>query len=73
MGADGSRQRVAVGNADGGMAETGRRRHQLLRMRAAAQEAEIAGDGKLGEGTRRFHVHANTPWTNQRGAAPSRS
>ncbi len=42
------RQRVAVGDADGGMAEFDRPLDQLLGMRAAAQEAVIGRDLQLG-------------------------
>ena len=44
MSADDASKRVAVGDGDGRKAERPRRRHQLFRMRAAAQEGEIAGD-----------------------------
>ena len=50
MAADDAGKRVAVGDRDAGKPEPRRRRDQLLRMRAAAQEGEIGGDGKLGEG-----------------------
>ena len=41
-------QRVAVGDADGGMAELDRLQRQLTRMRAAAQEAVVGRDLQLG-------------------------
>ena len=40
-GADDAGDRVAVGDADGGVAERVRLLHQLARMRAAAQEGEV--------------------------------
>ena len=44
--------RIAVGDAEAGEAERLGLLDQLLRMRAAAQEGEIGGDGKLGIGGR---------------------
>jgi len=41
-------QRVAVGDADGGVAEVERLQHELARMRAAAQEAVVGRDLQLG-------------------------
>ncbi len=41
-------QRVAVGDGEGGVAERRGGHRQLLRMRAAAQEGEVAGDLQLG-------------------------
>jgi hypothetical protein len=41
---------VAVGNADGREAEIIGGGDELLRMRCAAQEGEIGGDGELGIG-----------------------
>ena len=67
MAADDAGERVAVGDGDAGEAEPGGLGDQLLRMRAAAQEGEIGGDGELGEGG-----HAKTPCRYQRGAAVSR-
>ena len=50
MGAHDAGERVAVGDGEAGEAQFGGREGQLLRMRAAAQEREIGGDGELGEG-----------------------
>ena len=50
MAANDAGDRIAVGDGDAGEAEFGSARHQLLRVRAAAEEGEIRGDGKLGEG-----------------------
>ena len=47
MGAHDAGQAVAVGDRDGAVAEPGRGQGQLLRVRGAAQEAEITGDLKL--------------------------
>ncbi len=41
-------QRVAVGDADGAVAEVERLQRELARMRAAAQEAVVGGDLQLG-------------------------
>ena len=45
-----ARDAVAVGDADAGKPEMPGLLHQLLRVRAATQEREIRGDGKLGVG-----------------------
>ena len=42
-------QRVAVGDADAGMADRMGLGHQFLGMRGAAQEREIGDDGEVGE------------------------
>jgi hypothetical protein len=44
MGAHHACERIAVGDGNGLKAKRLCRRHQLLRMRAAAQEGEIGGD-----------------------------
>ena len=41
-------QGVAIGDADGGVAEFDRPLHEFLRMRAAAQEAVVGGDLEFG-------------------------
>ncbi len=68
MGADHARQSVAVGHRDRLMPQRRRLGRQLIRMRAAAQKTEIAGDLKLSVGSGHDH-HANRPCRNQRGAA----
>ena len=55
QGMDQPADRVAVGDAERGIAEQGRGREQLLRAGDAAQEAEMAGDLELDVG------HPNTP------------
>ena len=45
--------RIAIGNAEAGQSEFDGVLDQFLRMRAAAQEGEIGGDGELGIGGRR--------------------
>src|SRR5262249_62051524 len=54
IGAHHARERVAVGDADGAVAEVDRLQHQLARMRAAAQEAVVGRDLPLG-------IHDSTP------------
>jgi hypothetical protein len=69
MGADDAGKRIAVGNPNSGKAEVERMRNQLFRMRSAAQEGKIRGDGKFREGNagpRGFH--AKSPCMNQRSA-----
>ena len=66
MRAHDARDRIAVGDPDPRMAERGRGRHELLRMRGAAQEGKIRGRGEFGVG------HPNTPCRNQRGWMASR-
>ncbi len=74
MRADHAGQRVAVGDGDGLQAERRRLEHQLLRVRAAAQEAEIGRDLKLGViGHAAISLSsASTPCTAQRLVARSR-
>ena len=48
VGAHHAGKRVAVGDGDGRKSKRARRRHQLLAMRAAAQEGEIGSDVELG-------------------------
>jgi hypothetical protein len=43
-----SGKRVAIGQRKRGQAELGGAQHQLLRVRSAAQEREVAGDLQLG-------------------------
>ena len=59
MAADDAGQRVAVGDGDAGKAETGRGEGHLFRMRGAAQEREIGGDGEFGEGGHGVTVRAS--------------
>ena len=54
IGAHHAGKAVAVGDADGGEAERIGRRDHLARMRGAAQEGKIRGDGELGVGA---HLH----------------
>jgi len=60
-----SRQAAAVGEGDRSEAEPGRGLHQLVRVRGAAQEAEVAGDLQLGIGRevsgRRGRRHGGAP------------
>src|SRR4029077_13915001 len=49
---------VAVGDADGGKTERIGRRDHLARMRSAAQEGKVGGDGEL-----RIGAHLNPPPT----------
>ena len=69
-------KRIAVGDADGGKPEFIGARHHFLRMRGAAQEGKIGGDGQFGVGVHRIahanSLHANNPCTNQRAVAVSR-
>ena len=51
IGAHDAGKAVAVGDADGGKAERLGGRDHFGRMRAAAQEGEVGGDGKLGIGS----------------------
>ena len=67
MGAHDPGDRVAVGDAEAGLAEEQRRQHHVLRMGGAAQEREIGGRDQLGIGIRR--AHANNPCRYQRGLA----
>ena len=53
VGPDDPGERVAVGHADRAVAQLGRPHHQFLRMRAAAQEAEIRRHLQLGVGRNR--------------------
>ena len=55
MGAHHAGKRVAVGDGDGREPERLGRRHQLLGMRAAAQEGEIGGDVELGVARGHFY------------------
>ncbi len=48
IGAHHAGERVAVGNADGDVAERVGCFHHFLRMRGAAQEGEVGGHGKFG-------------------------
>ncbi len=50
MGADEARDRVAVGDGEGGQAEVERAAGVFLRMAAAGEEGEVRGDAELGEG-----------------------
>ena len=59
-------KRVAVGDGDGREPERLCRRHQLLGVRAAAQEGEIGGDVELGVARGEGH-HPNTPCRYQAG------
>ena len=55
MGAHHAGDRIAVGDADPGMAEQHRLIHQLFRMRGGPQEGEIGGDGEFRiSGRRRY-------------------
>ena len=56
MRAHDSGERIAVGDAEAGKAERDRLRDQFLRMRGAAQEGEIGGDGEF-----RIGGHASLP------------
>ena len=67
MAAHDSGQGVAVAHRDAGKAQPRGLEGQFLRVRGAAQEREIRGDGQFGE-----TGHANTPCRNQRGAEVSR-
>ncbi len=49
VGADKARDRVAVGDGQGGQTELDGTDRVFLRMAASSQEGEIRGDGKLGE------------------------
>ena len=69
IGAHHARKRVAVGDADRGMAVKRRRQDQFSGMRSATQKREIRGDRDLGVGKR--GTHAKSPCMNQRGAAVS--
>ena len=62
-------ERVPVGNADCGVTLQCRRKHEFSRMRGAAQEGEIRGDGDLGVGKR--GRHAKSPCRYQEGRALS--
>ena len=64
IGAHHARQAVAVGDADGGIAQRCRLFDELAGMRGAAQEGIIGGDGQFGI------AHANMPCRYQRGARP---
>ena len=64
MRAHDARQRIAVGNADGGQLQFRRLADHLVRMRGPAQEREVGGSDQLGKGG-----HANSPCTNHRGGA----
>ena len=54
IGAHHARDAVAVRDADAGKAECRGLPHQVFRMRRAAQEREIGGDGELGISVRRI-------------------
>ena len=60
MAAHDAGERVAVGDRDAGKAELARPAHQFLRMRGAAQEGEIGGDGELGKRQRCVRRHVYT-------------
>ena len=62
MGPHHAREAVAVGYADGGMAQRGGLPDELAGMRRAAQEGIVGGDGQLGI------AHENSPCRYQRGA-----
>ena len=68
MGAHDPGHRIAVGQAEPGIAERLRHGHELFRVRGAAQETEIAEGAEFGEG--RAH-QPNSPCTYQRGWAVS--
>ena len=48
-------KRVAVGDADGGEPKFVGARHHFLRMRGAAQEGKVSGDGEFGVGVHRIY------------------
>ena len=67
-------ERIAIGDAEAGKAERDRLSDQFLRMRGAAQEGEIGGDGEFRIGGHAFLTlarYANRPCTYQRGCAVS--
>ena len=63
-------QRVAVGQTDGAITESGGGFDHFLRMRCAVQKTEIGDCRQLGKPR---PAHGNTPCMNQRGLSLSRS
>src|SRR5262245_54308764 len=75
MGAHRARKRVAVGDGDGREAQSLRRRHQLLGMRAAGEKGEIGDDLELGVAWHGevIRSHPKTPCRYQEGGPSSAS